>query len=154
MMNNAQDYLVERRTDENFEGVKQKAETLIAEIEQLFPEIERVVGSADFGRDAIAKARTTRRAQPGPRSLPKITALVKEQVDQLSRTQRMFKGVIFARLRSTAEVSSRDSMSMNESSPQQEAGLRSRCRSRSRAPNTSWDSPTRTRKRNSRAWRS
>jgi len=93
MMNNAQDYLVERRVDEHFEAAKQDAETLIAEIERLFPEIERVVGSADFGRDAIAKARTTverTRAAIGS----KDTGLVKEQVDQLARTQRMFKGVV------------------------------------------------------------
>jgi molecular chaperone DnaK len=93
MMTNAQDYLVERRVDEHFEAAKQDAETLIAEIERLFPEIERVVGSADFGRDAIAKARTTvDRTRAAINS--KDTALVKEQVDQLSRTQRMFKGVV------------------------------------------------------------
>jgi molecular chaperone DnaK len=93
MVSNAQDYLVERRTDENFEAAKQEAETLVAEIERLFPEIERVVGSADFGRDAIAKARTTvERTRSAIQS--KDTALVKEQVDQLSRTQRMFKGVV------------------------------------------------------------
>ncbi|HKO52093.1 MAG TPA: molecular chaperone DnaK [Polyangiaceae bacterium] len=93
MMSNAQDYLVERRVDEHFEAAKQDAETLIAEIERLFPEIERVVGSADFGRDAIAKARATvERTRAAINT--KDTGLVKEQVDQLSRTQRMFKGVV------------------------------------------------------------
>jgi len=93
MMTNAQDYLVERRVDEHFEAAKQDAETLIAEIERLFPEIERVVGSADFGRDAIAKARATvDRTRAAINS--KDTGLVKEQVDQLSRTKRMFKGVV------------------------------------------------------------
>src|SRR5215216_1868075 len=58
MMSSAQDYLVERRSDEQFEGAKQEAETLMAEIEHMFPEIERVVGGADFGRDAISKARS------------------------------------------------------------------------------------------------
>src|SRR5687767_8541152 len=57
MMSSAQDYLVERRSDEQFEGAKQEAETLIAEIERLFPDVERVVGGADFGRDAMAKAK-------------------------------------------------------------------------------------------------
>ncbi|HYJ10928.1 MAG TPA: molecular chaperone DnaK [Polyangiaceae bacterium] len=93
MMSSAQDYLVERRSDEQFEGAKQEAETLISEIEHMFPEIERVVGGADFGRDAIAKARSavdkTRAAIAG-----KDTAQLKEQVDQLARTQRMFKGVV------------------------------------------------------------
>ena len=93
MMSSAQDYLVERRSDEHFEGAKQEAETLMAEIEHMFPEIERVVGGADFGRDAIAKARSavdkTRVAIAA-----KDTTQLKEQVDQLARTQRMFKGVV------------------------------------------------------------
>jgi molecular chaperone DnaK len=93
MMASAQDYMVERRTDEKFEGAKQEAETLIAEIERLFPEIERAVGSADFGRDALAKARSavekTRAAIAS-----KSTNDVSQQVEQLGRTLRMFKGVV------------------------------------------------------------
>jgi molecular chaperone DnaK len=93
MMSTAQDYMVERRTDEQFEAAKQEAETLISEIESLFPEIERVVGSADFGRDAVAKARSVlEKARAAIRS--KNTNAVKEQLDQLSRTQRMFRGVV------------------------------------------------------------
>ena len=93
MMANAQDYMVERRTDERFEGAKQEAETLVAEIERLFPEIERAVGSADFGRDALAKARSavekTRAAIAS-----KNTDEIAQQVEQLGRTLRMFKGVV------------------------------------------------------------
>jgi molecular chaperone DnaK len=93
MMASAQDYMVERRTDERFEASKQEAETLIAEIERLFPEIERAVGSADFGRDALAKARSaverTRKAISN-----KATDEVVQQVEQLGRTLRMFKGVV------------------------------------------------------------
>jgi molecular chaperone DnaK len=93
MMAGAQDYMIERRTDERYEGQKQEAETLIAEIERLFPEIERVVGSADFGRDALAKARSTvDRARSALGS--KDTAAVEAQVEQLGRTLRMFKGVV------------------------------------------------------------
>ena len=93
MMDSAKDYMVERRADEGFEAVRQEAETLIAEIERLFPEIERVVGSADFGRDAIGKARSilekTRQAIGR-----KDTDAVRAQLEQLARTQRMFKGVV------------------------------------------------------------
>ncbi len=93
MMESAHDYMVERRTDEKFEAARQEAETLMSEIEQLFPEVERVVGSADFGRDAISKARSvldkTRQAIES-----KDTEAVQAQVEQLSRTQRMFKGVV------------------------------------------------------------
>jgi molecular chaperone DnaK len=93
MMVGARDYMVERRSDEEFEGAKQEAETLIAEIERLFPEIERVVGTADFGRDAIAKARSAvdrARSAMSERDL----GAVRGQVEQLQRTQRMFKGVV------------------------------------------------------------
>jgi molecular chaperone DnaK len=93
MMATASDYMVERRTDERFEAAKQQAETLIAEIEGLFPEIERVVGSADFGRDAITKARSSvDRARAAVASLD--AEAVTQQVEQLSRTLRMFKGVV------------------------------------------------------------
>jgi len=93
MMASAQDYMVERRTDERFEGVKQEAETLIAEIERLFPEIERAVGSADFGRDALSKARSAvERTRAAIAS--KNTDEIAQQVEQLGRTLRMFKGVV------------------------------------------------------------
>jgi molecular chaperone DnaK len=93
MMASAQDYMVERRTDERFEGKKQEAETLIAEIERLFPEIERAVGSADIGRDALAKARSAvERTRAAISS--KSTDEVAQQVEQLGRTLRMFKGVV------------------------------------------------------------
>jgi molecular chaperone DnaK len=92
-MTSAQDYMVERRTDERFEGVKQEAETLIAEIERLFPDIERAVGSADFGRDALSKARgAVERTRSAIES--KSTPAVEQQVEQLGRTLRMFKGVV------------------------------------------------------------
>lgn len=93
MMENAKDYLVERRSDEEFEKAKQEAETMIAEIERLFPDVERVVGSADFGRDAIAKAQgILERARQAIER--KDTAAVKEQLEQLARTERMFRGVV------------------------------------------------------------
>ncbi len=93
MMAGAQDYMVERRTDEDYEKSKQEAETLMADIERLFPEIERVVGSADFGRDAIAKARSTVERTKNAITA-KDTGAVKQQVEQLGRTLRMFKGVV------------------------------------------------------------
>ena len=93
MIDNAKDYMVERRADEQFEQAKQQAETLISEIERMFPEVERIVATSDFGRDAISKARTVlERSREAIRS--KEAASVREQVEGLARTQRMFKGVV------------------------------------------------------------
>ncbi|HEX7666652.1 MAG TPA: molecular chaperone DnaK, partial [Polyangiaceae bacterium] len=57
MIHDAKDQMLERRTSEEFEGARQEAERLTAEIEKLFPLVEKIVASSDFGRDAIDKAR-------------------------------------------------------------------------------------------------
>jgi molecular chaperone DnaK len=93
MMADAQDYMVERRSDEVFEGAKQEAETLIAEVEALFPEVERIVGGADFGRDALEKARGALDRCKRAIASHNVEA-IREQVEQLGRTQRMFRGVV------------------------------------------------------------
>jgi molecular chaperone DnaK len=93
MIESAKEHAVERRGSEEFEAARQEAEKIVAEIERLFPQVEKVVASSDFGRDAIDKARTivskTRDAIK-KQDLP----AVKEQIDGLTRTQRMFKGVV------------------------------------------------------------
>jgi molecular chaperone DnaK len=93
MMESAKDYMVERRSDEDFEAARQQAESLIDEIEKMFPDVERVVGGADFGRDAMSKAK---RIVDGARAAieQKNTQAVKDHIEQLQRTERMFKGVV------------------------------------------------------------
>ena len=93
MMEDAHDYAVGRRDDEETEKAKQEAETLIDEIEKLFPEVEQVVAGSDFGRDAIDKARTVVERAHALIERGDIAGL-KEQIDALARTQRMFKGVV------------------------------------------------------------
>ena len=93
MMQEAADYAVARREDDETEGVKQEAETLISEIEKLFPEVEAVVAGSDFGRDAIDKARAVVERARALMERNDVTGL-KEQIDALTRTQRMFKGVV------------------------------------------------------------
>jgi molecular chaperone DnaK len=93
MMENAKDQLVERRSTEEFEAAKQEAEKLVAEIERLFPQVEQIVAASDFGRDAIDKARAI--VQKARSAVAKRdVAAIKEQIEGLSRTQRMFKGVV------------------------------------------------------------
>src|SRR5215475_4553064 len=52
MMEEAKEYLVDRRATDEFEGVRQEAERLIIEIERMFPQVEQIVAQSDFGRDA------------------------------------------------------------------------------------------------------
>jgi molecular chaperone DnaK len=93
MVSDAQDYMVERRSDEDFEAARQRAEILIDGIERLFPDVERAVGSADFGGDAISKARSVVEKTKSAIT-SKNTKLLNEQVEHLERTERMFRGVV------------------------------------------------------------
>jgi molecular chaperone DnaK len=93
MIENAKDDVVDRRSSEEFEAAKQEAEKIVGEIEKLFPQVEQIVASSDFGRDAIEKARAiVERARQA--ILKKDVAAIKEQIDGLTRTHRMFKGVV------------------------------------------------------------
>src|ERR1700678_1363197 len=58
MIESAKDHMVERRGSEGFEAGRQEAEKSMAEIERLFPQVEQIVASSDFGRDAIEKTKT------------------------------------------------------------------------------------------------
>lgn len=93
MIENAKDYMIERRVDERFEQARQEAETLIAEIERLLPQVEKAVATSDFGRDAITNANSAiKRAEIATQH--RDTDELKAQIETLSRTQRMFKGVV------------------------------------------------------------
>jgi len=93
MIDNAKEHMVERRVSEEFEGLKQEAQKLTAEIEKLFPQVEQIVAASDFGREAIDKARgIVARARTAIEK--KDAAALKEHIEGLSRTQRMFKGVV------------------------------------------------------------
>jgi len=93
MMEDAQEYLVDRRETDEFQAAQQRGETLIADVEKLFPEVEEIVASSDFGREAIGKAKgvldKTRQAMES-----KDVEALKEHNEALSRTLRMFKGVV------------------------------------------------------------
>jgi len=93
MLEGAKDYMVERRSTEEFEAAKQEAERVVGEIERLFPQVEQIVAASDFGRDAIDKARAIlakARQAIAKRDVPAI----KTEIEGLSRTHRMFKGVV------------------------------------------------------------
>lgn len=93
MVDAGKQYALERKRDEEFEGKKQEAENLIHEIERLFDKVAKVVGGSDYGRDALEKAHNvidkTRTAIERH-----DTGALKEQIEALSRTLRMFRGVV------------------------------------------------------------
>jgi molecular chaperone DnaK len=93
MINEGKNYAFERKSGEEFEAKRQEIETTITEIEKLFDQVARVVGASDYGRDALDKARNAvgrARTAMERRDL----AALKEQADPLTRTLKMFKGVV------------------------------------------------------------
>jgi molecular chaperone DnaK len=93
MMRDAQEFTVERRSSEELEKVKQEAEKLIVQIERMLPEVEQVVASSDFGKDAIGKARSVLDNARAAIKRQDVGAM-REQIEGLTRTQRMFRGVV------------------------------------------------------------
>ena len=93
MITDAKDFAVARRDDEELEKAKQEAQTLIAEIQKLMPKVEEVVAGSDFGRDAMEKAKAVVEKAKSTMQQGDVKAL-REQIEALQRTQRMFKGVV------------------------------------------------------------
>ena len=87
------DLMVTRRNSEEFEKYKQEAEKSIQDIERLFPEVELVVAGSDFGRDATQKARGIVEKARGLIDAGEAAPL-KEVLETLARTHKMFKGVV------------------------------------------------------------
>jgi len=93
MVEEGKRFAVDRKAGEEFEAKRQEVEGLIHEVEKMFGPVEKVVGSSDFGRDAIERARgVIERARQAVSK--KDVTLLKEQSDALSRTLRVFKGVV------------------------------------------------------------
>jgi molecular chaperone DnaK len=93
MVEEGKRFAVDRKAGEEFEAKRQEVEGLIHEVEKMFVPVEKVVGSSDFGRDALERARgVIERARQAVSK--KDVMLLKEQSDALSRTLRVFKGVV------------------------------------------------------------
>jgi molecular chaperone DnaK len=94
MADNSHEYLVERRRGEASEKTSQEAETLIAESERYMPQVEEIVRGSEHGPEAITKAREVvdhaRNAMRSGTPEPEM----KEILDSLRRTLRMFKAVL------------------------------------------------------------
>ncbi len=93
MVAEGKNFAVERKASEEFEGKKQETDQLVADIEKMFEPVSRVVGASDYGRDALEKARgVVERARSAVER--RDLAALKDVNEALSRTLRMFKGVV------------------------------------------------------------
>ncbi len=93
MVEQSRDYMLEAKQSEEMEKHKQGAEKLIAEIEQLFPQVETAITGSDFGADAVKKARgVIERAHRAIEA--KDVPAIDDASEALTRTLNMFRGVV------------------------------------------------------------
>ncbi len=93
LVESSQNYMVEVRASEEFERQRQQAERLIAEVRELFPQVQGIMSGTSFGRDAIAKAEgVLERAEQEIRN--QDARSLEEVVESLERTLNMFRGVV------------------------------------------------------------
>ena len=87
------DYMLQERSDKEFDQLRHTAEKLLDDIEGLFPEVTAIISGSDFGQDAVKKARDvcdrTRKVITA-----RDTAQLAELNEALSRTLNMFRGVV------------------------------------------------------------
>lgn len=93
MIDATEGYLVERKVDDELQQSQQEAETLISDVEKLFPEVEEIVASSEFGREALSKAQGVLKKTKEALDAGDSSAL-RENNEALARTLRMFKGVV------------------------------------------------------------
>lgn len=93
MMEAAKEFLVDRPSNDEFASLSQEAGKLVADIEKMFPRVELVVASSDFGRDAIGKARSVLERCKDAVARKDVAGL-RGLMESLARTHRMFKGVV------------------------------------------------------------
>ena len=93
MIHSANQYTVECRANEQFEQVSQQAQSLISEIEHLVPAVQSTVGTSDFGKETIERARQVieiaRRAIEA-----RDTDAIRGQLEALTRSSRLFRGLV------------------------------------------------------------
>jgi molecular chaperone DnaK len=93
MVEDSKDYLVDRRSTEEFDTARQDAEKIIRELDRMFSKVEEMVTGSEFGQEALAKAKDLIE-----RSHKAIEArdvqMMLESIETLKRTQKMFKGVL------------------------------------------------------------
>ncbi|MBL8921504.1 MAG: molecular chaperone DnaK [Myxococcaceae bacterium] len=93
IMEEQADMLLEARSGEELTAKRAELKALMKEVEGLIPQLDKATQGSEFGRDAIAKAKTAleaaRKAAEGP-----LLVRVNESADTLNRTVSLFKGVL------------------------------------------------------------
>ncbi|MSP63998.1 MAG: molecular chaperone DnaK [Myxococcales bacterium] len=93
MVDESREYRVDVKVDEELEKLKQEVARNIAEVEDLFPQVEEAVAGSDFGSDAIKRARAViERAREAIAS--RDARMIADSREALQRTLNMFRGVV------------------------------------------------------------
>jgi molecular chaperone DnaK len=93
MIDANKDYMVEVRSNQEFEKHRHGAERMLEEIEGLFAQVSEIISGSDFGQDAIKKARgVCDRAKQAIAT--KDLRQLQDSSEQLTRTLNMFRGVV------------------------------------------------------------
>jgi molecular chaperone DnaK len=93
MIDSNKDYMVEVKSNQEFDEQRHGAEKILSEIEDLFPQVSEIISGSDFGQDAVRKARgVCERARAAIAA--KDSKQLQESTEALSRTLNMFKGVV------------------------------------------------------------
>jgi len=93
MIDANQDHMVDVRSNKEFDKAEHEAQTLLRDIEKMFPDVEQIISGSDFGQDAVTKARTVcdkARTAIESKNLPQLL----ECIEALGRTSNMFRGVV------------------------------------------------------------
>jgi molecular chaperone DnaK len=87
------DMLLEARASEELTAKKSELKGLMKEVETLIPELDKATQGSEFGKDAIARAKSAldgaRKAFDAP-----VLSKVIDGIDTLTRTISLFKGVL------------------------------------------------------------
>ncbi|MDQ3266303.1 MAG: molecular chaperone DnaK [Myxococcota bacterium] len=87
------DYMLEAKSVEQVGAKRSELESTIKEVRELLPQVHRLTGDSDFGRDAIKKAEKSLEAAASALANNNLSSL-SESLDQLSRTANLFRGVV------------------------------------------------------------
>ena len=93
MIEEGQDYLVERRTSQEQEQKKQTLESIISQINELYPKVEEMLSSTDQGKDALEKVKSALTVAENAISADRVEEM-ENSINVLERTLNMFKHAI------------------------------------------------------------